>query len=60
MDRETAFYFYKEDFLSAYRNNGKNIELAFHQVSMLRDVEIDYLRNVLRDLVNELKTKNNS
>jgi len=57
MDSITAYHYYKQDFFSAYNNNGNNIKLALHQVSQLRDVEVSYLETILRKLINELKTK---
>ena len=39
-DRKTSYYFLKEDFKSAYNNNGNNIELALHQVAKLRALDL--------------------
>jgi hypothetical protein len=54
MDTITEYHFYKIDFWSAYNNNGKNIELALAQVSRLRNVEIEHLKVVLKDLIKKL------
>jgi hypothetical protein len=46
-DRETAYFYLKKDFLSAYKNNGKNIQLALEQVSNLRMLQKEYVRSIL-------------
>ena len=57
MDAETSYHFYKADFISAYNANGKNIELALHQVSNYRNIELKHLKTILRKFI--LKLKNN-
>ena len=53
-DRETAYHFLKKDFMSAYDNNGNNIELALLQVAYLRNVEKSYVRSILFDFIANL------
>ena len=53
-DRQTAFHFLKKDFMSAYNNNGNNIELALLQVARLRDVHDSYVRSILFDFIQNL------
>jgi len=50
-DRKTSYYFLKEDFKSAYNNNGNNIELALHQVAKLRDLDLEFVRHILRNYI---------
>jgi len=54
-DRETAYFYLKKDFLSAYKNNGKNIQLALEQVSNLRMLQKEYVRSILSDYIKQLK-----
>jgi len=54
-DRETAYFYLKKDFLSAYNNNGKNIQLALEQVSNLRMLQKEYVRSILSDYIKQLK-----
>jgi hypothetical protein len=54
-DRETAYFYLKKDFLSAYKNNGNNIQLAIEQVSNLRMLQKEYVRSVLSDYIKQLK-----
>lgn len=56
MNQKSEYEFYKPDFLSAYKNNGKNIDFALHQVAFLRGVEVEHLKTVLRKLLNKLST----
>ena len=56
MNQKSEYEFYKPDFLSAYRNNGNNIDLALSQVAMLHGVEVEHLKTVLRKLLNQLST----
>jgi len=53
-DRQTAFHFLKKDFMSAYNNNGNNIELSLSQVAHLRDVQTSYVRSILFDFIQDL------
>jgi len=46
-DRRTSYYFLKEDFKSAYNNNGNNIELALHQVAKLRNLDLGFIKSIL-------------
>lgn len=55
MDKQTQYHYYKVDFMSAYRNNGGDVELALWQVASLRGLEIESLRTTLRDLIKKLK-----
>ena len=54
-DRETAYFYLKKDFISAYKNNGNNIQLAIEQVSDLRMLQKEYVRSVLADYIKQLK-----
>lgn len=54
LDRQTAYHFLKKDFISAYNNNGKNIELSILQVAHLRDVHDSYVRSILFDFIQDL------
>lgn len=56
-DTLTEILFYEQDFKSAYKNNGNNIDLALQQVSMLRNVSVDHLRTVLRFCISHLQFK---
>jgi hypothetical protein len=57
-DRQTAFHYLKKDFMSAYNNNGNNIELALLQVAHLRDVHESYVRSILFDFIQDLTKYN--
>jgi len=50
-DRKTSYYFLKEDFKSAYNNNGNNIELALHQVAKLRALDLEFVRHILNKYI---------
>ena len=54
-DKETAYFYLKKDFISAYKNNGNNIQLAIEQVSNLRMLQKEYVRSVLSDYIKQLK-----
>jgi hypothetical protein len=55
IDLFTEYAFYKPDFISAYKNNGHDIELALSQVSVLRDISKDRLRTILKPYLKLLK-----
>ncbi|MEN6569011.1 MAG: hypothetical protein ABFC18_03260 [Rikenellaceae bacterium] len=46
-DREVLKKILKKDFDSAYKNNGNNIYLAYHQVARLRDIPVERIINIL-------------
>jgi len=48
---DTLYYAIKQDFKSAYNSNGHNINLALHQVSQLRGIEVETLKIILRGLL---------
>jgi hypothetical protein len=54
-DRETSFFFLKKDFLSAYKSNGNNIDLAIAQVSNLRMLQKEYVYSILNKFIKTLK-----
>jgi hypothetical protein len=57
MDTETEYHYYKVDFMSAYKANGKNVDLALAQVANLRKIEKEHLKTVLRKLIKKLKNE---
>jgi hypothetical protein len=52
-----SYYYLKEDFKSAYKNNGNNIELALSQVAKLRDLDKDYVKHILYKYIKGLEYK---
>jgi hypothetical protein len=57
---ETAYYFLKKDFKSAYFNNGNNIKLALTQVAKLRELEEGYVETILISYITFLKSIENN
>jgi hypothetical protein len=53
-DRQTALHYLKRDFISAYNNNGENINLALSQVANLRKVEVSYVKSILSNYIGGL------
>jgi hypothetical protein len=56
-ERITSYHFLKKDFQSAYNNNGHNIDLALSQVSNLRNLDKEFIRNILYLYINKLQYK---
>ncbi len=54
MNQKSEYDFYYPDFMSAYNNNGKNVDFALVQVADLRGVAVEHLKTVLRSLLNKL------
>ena len=59
-DRGTAYHFLKSDFISAYNNNGNDIELAITVVARLRGVETSHVKSVLSSYISKLKKDENT
>jgi hypothetical protein len=57
LDRKTSYYFLKKDFISAYKNNGKNIPLALQQVAKLRDLDFGFVKSILSKYINGIQYK---
>jgi hypothetical protein len=56
-DRQTSYHFLKKDFKSAYENNGHNIELAISQVALFRNLDRDFIKQILYLYINKLQYK---
>ena len=56
-DRQTSYYFLKKDFLSAYKSNGGNIDLAIAQISELRMIQKEYVKSILNNFIKKLKNE---
>jgi hypothetical protein len=56
-DRKTSYYYLKEDFKSAYKNNGNNIEIALLQVAILRDLDLQFVKSILNKYINGIQYK---
>jgi hypothetical protein len=57
LDRKTSYYYLKEDFKSAYKNNGYNIPLALSQVAKLRDLDLNYVKLILSKYISGIQYK---
>jgi len=56
IDLFIEYEYYKPWFISAYRNNGHNIELALSQVAINYDEDKERLRYILKSLIKKLNS----
>ena len=57
MSQTVEYYKLKADFISAYKANGNNIELALCQVSYHRDIEKEHIRTILNEYLKKFYNK---